>query len=230
MINRGKIIIEPSILSADYARLGEQAREAEAGGAEAVQIDVMDGHFVPNLTFGPGIVRALRPLVGLMLDVHLMIDNPDLFIREFAQAGADRLIVHQEVCPDLARTLRSIRDLGVQAGVAISPDTDVSVLEKILGGADLIQIMTVKPGFGGQEFISTQLEKIDRLRAMLLKNGLTIPIAVDGGVDERTAPKVVAAGATVLVAGSAVFNRQGTVKENISALLAAAREGMPAAK
>jgi ribulose-phosphate 3-epimerase len=230
MINRGKIIVEPSILSADYARLGEQAREAEAAGAEAVQIDVMDGHFVPNLTFGPGIVRALRPLVGLKLDVHLMIDNPDSFLQIFAKAGADRLIVHQEVCPDLPRTLRSIRDLGVEAGVAVSPDTAVEVLEKILGLVDLIQVMTVKPGFGGQEFIAAQLEKIDRLRNMLLKRGLSVPIAVDGGVDERTAPQVVAAGATVLVAGTAVFNQRGTVKENITALLAAARAGTPTAK
>jgi ribulose-phosphate 3-epimerase len=224
MINRGKIIIEPSLLSADYTRFGEQVREAEAAGAEVVQIDVMDGHFVPNLTFGPGIVRALRPLVRLKLDVHLMIDNPDSFIRNFTQAGADRLIVHQEVCPNLDRTLRSIRDEGAEAGVAVNPGTDICVLEAVLGSVDLIQIMTVNPGFGGQEFIPSQLEKIDRLRTMLHERGLAVPIAVDGGVDERTAPQAVAAGATVLVAGSAIFNRRGTVKENISALLAAAQQ------
>jgi ribulose-phosphate 3-epimerase len=189
----------------------------------------MDGHFVPNLSFGPGIVQALRPLVGLKLDVHLMIDNPDSFIRNFTRSGADRLIVHQEACPNLDRTLRSIRELGVEAGVAINPGTDVCVLEKILGLVDLIQVMTVNPGFGGQEFISSQLEKIERLRNMLRRRGLAVPIAVDGGVDERTAPQAVAAGANVLVAGSAIFNRRGTVKENISALRAAALEGTSAA-
>jgi ribulose-phosphate 3-epimerase len=218
MINLGKIIIEPSILSADYARLGDQVREAETAGAEAIQIDVMDGHFVPNLTFGPGIVRALRPLVGLKLDVHLMVDNPDLFIRPFAQAGADRLIVHQEACAHPDRTLRAIRELGLAAGVAVNPGTDVRILETILDLTDLIQVMTVNPGFGGQEFIPSQLEKIDRLRAMLRERGLAVPIAVDGGIDEKTAPKVVAAGATILVAGSAIYNRRGTVKENLSAL------------
>jgi ribulose-phosphate 3-epimerase len=230
MINRGKIIIEPSILSADYANLGDQIREAEAAGAESVQIDIMDGHFVPNLTFGPGIVHALRPLVGLKLDVHLMIDNPDSFTRNFAQAGADRLIVHQEACPDLGRTLQSIRTLGVEAGVAVNPGTDVGVLEPVLGLVDLIQVMTVNPGFGGQEFIPSQLEKIERLRKRLLERGLDVPIAVDGGVDERTAPQVVAAGATVLIAGSAIFNHRGTVKDNISALLAAVGEGSSAAQ
>jgi ribulose-phosphate 3-epimerase len=227
MAIRGKIFVEPSILSADLTRLGDQVREAEAAGAEAIQIDVMDGHFVPNLTFGPGIVRALRPLVKLKLDVHLMIDNPDSFLRTFTQAGADRLIVHQEACPDLERTLRSIRELGAEAGVAVNPDTDAAVLEKYLGAVDLIQVMTVHPGFGGQEFIATQLEKIGRLRKLLQSRGLDIPIAVDGGVDERTAPQVVAAGATVLVAGTAVYNRRGTVKENISALLASAQQGLP---
>jgi ribulose-phosphate 3-epimerase len=224
MLNRGNIIVEPSILSADYTRLGEQVREVESAGAEAIQIDVMDGHFVPNLTFGPGIVRALRPLVGLKLDVHLMIDNPDSFLQSFVQAGADRLIVHQEACPDLARTLQTIRELGAEAGVAVNPKTDVSVLEGFLGLVDLIQVMTVNPGFGGQEFIASQLEKIGRVRTMLLQRGMSVPIAVDGGVDEQTAPQVVSAGATVLVAGTAVFNRRGSVKENISALLAAAQK------
>jgi ribulose-phosphate 3-epimerase len=229
METKEKIIIEPSILSADYTRLGDQVREAEAGGADAIQIDVMDGHFVPNLTFGPGIVRALRPLVGLKLDVHLMVDNPDSFIRIFAQAGADRLIVHQEACRNLNLTLQAICDLGVDAGVALSPGTDVGVLEEVLGRADVIQVMTVNPGFGGQEFILSQLEKISRLRAMLLERGLTTRIAVDGGIDEKTAPLAVAAGATVLVAGSAIYNRRGTVKENIDALRAVAQGGMSAA-
>jgi ribulose-phosphate 3-epimerase len=224
------IIIEPSILSADYARLGDQVRKTEAAGAEAIQIDVMDGHFVPNLTFGPGIVRALRPLVGLKLDVHLMVDNPDSFIRNFAQAGADRLIVHQEACPNLGLTLQAIRDLGVDAGVAINPATAVSVLEEVLGRADVIQVMTVNPGFGGQEFILSQLEKISRLRTMLLERGLTTRIAVDGGIDQKTAPLAVAAGATILVAGSAIYNRRGTVKENIAALRAIAQEASSTAQ
>jgi ribulose-phosphate 3-epimerase len=219
-----KISIEPSILSADYTRLGDQVREAEAGGADAIQIDIMDGHFVPNLTFGPGIVRALRPLVRLKLDVHLMIDNPDAFIREFAQAGADRLIVHQEVCPDLDRTIRSICDLRVDAGVALSPTTDIDVLEQYLDRVDVVQVMTVQPGFGGQEFIPSQLEKIERLRNRLRERGLAVRIAVDGGIDEKTAPLAVAAGATVLVAGSAIYNRRGTIKENIAALRAVARQ------
>jgi ribulose-phosphate 3-epimerase len=230
MITSENIIIEPSILSADYARLGDQVRETEAAGADAIQIDVMDGHFVPNLTFGPGIVRALRPLVGLKLDVHLMVDNPDSFIRNFAQAGVDRLIVHQEACPNLGLTLQAIRDLGVDAGVAINPPTAVSVLEEVLGRADVIQVMTVNPGFGGQEFILSQLEKISRIRTMLLERGLTTRIAVDGGINEKTAPLAVAAGATILVAGSAIYNRRGTVKENIAALRAIAQEGMSAAQ
>jgi ribulose-phosphate 3-epimerase len=219
-----KISIEPSILSADYTRLGDQVRETEAGGADAIQIDVMDGHFVPNLTFGPGIVRALRPLVRLKLDVHLMIDNPDAFIREFAQAGADRLIVHQEVCPDLNRTLRSICELGVDAGVAISPATDIDILEQYLDRVDVVQVMTVHPGFGGQEFIPSQLEKIKRLRNVLRERRLGVRIAVDGGIDEDTAPLVVAAGATVLVAGSAIYNLRGSIKENIAALRAVAQQ------
>jgi len=228
MNNLENIIIEPSILSADYARFGDQVREAEAAGAEAIQIDVMDGHFVPNLTFGPGIVRALRPLVGLKLDVHLMIENPDSFIRIFAESGADRLIVHQEACPNLRRTLQAICDLGVDAGVAISPATAVSVLGEVLDRVDVIQVMTVFPGFGGQEFISSQLEKISSLRKMLSERGLTTRIAVDGGIDEKTAPMAVAAGATVLVAGSAIYNPRGTVKENFLALQAVAREGTSA--
>jgi ribulose-phosphate 3-epimerase len=223
------IVIEPSILSADFARLGEQARETEAAGAEAIQIDVMDGHFVPNLTFGPGIVRALRPLVKLKLDVHLMIDNPDSFLEEFAAAGADRLVIHQEVCCDPGRTLRLIRELGMQAGIALNPGTPVRVLEGLLDPADVIQIMTVQPGFGGQKFLPGQLEKIRQLQEMLRERGRQVPIAVDGGIDRDTAPQVAAAGATVLIAGSAVFNRSASVKENISSLLSAAERGAAAA-
>jgi ribulose-phosphate 3-epimerase len=219
------VIIEPSILAADYTRLGEQVREAEDAGAGGIQIDVMDGHFVPNLTFGPGIVKALRPLVRLTLDVHLMIDNPDSFLAVFARAGADRLIVHQEACPHADRTLRAIRDLGAQAGIAIDPDTDADVLEEILPLADVVQIMTVHPGFGGQGFLVPQLEKIRHVRGRLRERGLSARIAVDGGIDEATAPQAVAAGATVLVAGSAVFAGRGSIKENFLRLREAALRG-----
>jgi len=212
------ILIEPSILSADYARLGEQAREAEAAGANAIQIDVMDGHFVPNLTFGPGIVKALRPLVRLILDVHLMIDNPDDYLGVFAQAGANRLIVHQETCSHLNHTLQAIHELGIEAGVAINPGTPLSVIEEVMDLVDLIQIMTVNPGFGGQPFIYNQTDKIHRLRRMLDERGLNMPIAVDGGIDCQTAPLVVAAGASVLVAGSSIYTTNAAVAENLAAL------------
>jgi ribulose-phosphate 3-epimerase len=227
MPSQEKIVLEPSILSADYSRLGDQVREAEAAGAEAIQIDIMDGHFVPNLTFGPGIVQAIRQVTRITLDVHLMIDNPDFFVPIFAEAGANRLIVHQEVCPDLDRTLRSIRGLGVETGIALKPDTPADTVEPFLREADVIQVMTVHPGFGGQAFLSSQLEKIDRLRTMIRKTESAAVIAVDGGIDPTTAPRVVSAGATVLVAGSAIYNRRAAVKENFSALLAAARKGRP---
>jgi ribulose-phosphate 3-epimerase len=218
------IVIEPSILSADPARLGEQAQEAEAAGAQALQIDVMDGQFVPNITFGPDVVRALRPLVRITLDVHLMILEPEKFLATFAEAGADRLIVHQETCPHLHRTLSSIRELGVQAGVAINPSTPLSAIEEVFELADMIQIMTVNPGFGGQKFIHSQLEKIRRLRQMLDEHGLQAPIAVDGGIDPTTAPLVVHAGATVLVAGSSIYNREASVAHNFAALQASIKK------
>jgi len=214
------IVIEPSILSADFARLGEQAREAEAAGVEGLAVDIMDGRFVPNITFGPGVVRALRPLVSVTLDVDLMIVEPERYLAEFADAGADRLVVHQEVCSHLHRVLQSIRELGVEAGVAINPGTPLCVLEELLDLTDMIQVMTVNPGFGGQPFIHSQLDKIRRLREMLEERGLDIPIAVDGGIDPTTAPLVVDAGATVLVAGSSIYNSKGSVAENVAALRA----------
>jgi len=220
-----RITIEPSILAADYARLGEQAREAESAGAQAIQIDIMDGHFVPNITFGWGLIRALRPLVGLTLDAHLMILRPERYLAEFAAAGANRIIVHQETCPHLHRTLASIRQLGVQAGVALNPGTPLDLLEEVLELADLIQVMTVNPGFGGQSFIHSQLAKIRRLRQKLDERGLETPIAVDGGVDLTTAPLAVQAGATVLVAGSSVYNRERSVAENLAALYASVERG-----
>ena len=214
------IIIEPSILSADLASLGDQVRQVQAAGGSIVQIDVMDGQFVPNLTFGANVVRALRPLVDLKLDVHLMILQPERFIAEFVAAGADRVIVHQETCPQLAQTLQSIRALGAEAGVTISPDTPPEALGDVLELADLVQVMTVYPGFGGQAFLSAMLPKIKRLKAMLAERGLDTPIAVDGGIDTRTAPLVVAAGVSVLVAGSSVFNNKASIAENMAALRA----------
>jgi ribulose-phosphate 3-epimerase len=218
------IVIEASILSADFARLGEQAREAEAAGVDAIQVDVMDGRFVPDITFGPGVVRALRPLVNVPLDVHLTIVEPERHLDAFADAGADRLIVHQETCPHLHRVLQRIRELGVEAGVSINPGTPLSVLEEVLDLTDLIQIMTVNPGWGGQPFIHSQLNKIHRLRRMLGERGLDIPIAVDGGINTTTAPLVVSAGATVLVAGSGIYNDKASVAENVAALHASIKQ------
>lgn len=217
------IAIEPSVLAADFARLGEQAREAEAAGVEGLQIDVMDGRFVPNITFGPGVVRALRPLVSVTLDVHLMIVEPERYLEDFADAGADRLMVHQEACRHPHRVLQSIRELGVEAAVAINPGTPLSVLEELLDLTDLIQVMTVNPGFGGQPFIPSQVEKIRHLKQMLDEQSRDIPIAVDGGIDTTTAPLVVAAGATVLVAGSSIYNAKTSVADSVAALRASVK-------
>ena len=214
------IAIEPSILSADYTRLGEQAKEAEMAGVEGIQVDVMDGRFVPNITFGSGIVRALRKVVKVTLDVHLMIVEPERYLKEFVDAGSDRLFVHQEACVHLHRVLQTIRELGVEAGVAINPATSLNALEEVLDTADIIQVMTVNPGFGGQGFIHSQLDKIRRLRQLLDKRDLKTPIAVDGGIDSTTAPLVVNAGATVLVAGSSVYNNKASVAQNVAALRA----------
>ena len=217
------IAIEPSVLAADFARLGEQAREAEAAGVEGLQIDVMDGRFVPNITLGPGVVRALRPLVSVTLDVHLMIVEPERYLEDFADAGADRLMVHQEACRHPHRVLQSIRELGVEAAVAINPGTPLSVLEELLDLTDLIQVMTVNPGFGGQPFILSQVEKIRHLKQMLDEQSRDIPIAVDGGIDTTTAPLVVAAAATVLVAGSSIYNTKASVADNVAALRASVK-------
>lgn len=212
------IALEPSILSADLTRLGEQVREGEAAGIEGFQVDVMDGRFVPNITFGPGVVRAMRPLVSGILDVHLMIVEPERYLVDFADAGADRLMVHQEATVHLHRVLQQIRELGAEAAVAINPSTPLSVLQDVLDLTDVIQVMTVNPGFGGQPFIHSQLEKIRRLRQMLEERGLDIGIAVDGGIDPTTAPLVVQAGATILVAGSSIYNSKASVAENVTAL------------
>jgi len=199
------IKIVPSILSADFARLGEQVREAEAAGADGIQIDVMDGHFVPNITVGPLVVEAVRRVTKLPLEAHLMIENPDRYVADFATAGADLIIVHQEVTPHLQRIVQQIKDLGKRAGVAINPATPSVVLEEILECLDLVLVMTVNPGFGGQEFIPGTLPKIRRVRQMMTQRGLACDLEVDGGIHAVTAPLVVAAGANVLVVGNAIF-------------------------
>lgn len=213
------VIIEPSILSADFTKLGEAVREAERAGVTWIQIDVMDGRFVPNINFGPGVVAAIRPLVKLKLDVHLMIVEPEKYINLFAQSGADRIIVHQEVCYHLHRVLESIRELGIQSGVTLNPATPPSAIGEVLELADFVQVMGVNPGFGGQKFIWSQLDKIRVIKEMLDRKGLDVPIGVDGGIDIGNMHEIVRAGASVLVAGSSVYNDKGTVRDNIRALL-----------
>ncbi len=210
--------IAPSILSADFTRLGDQIAESEKGGADWIHVDVMDGHFVPNITIGPLIVRAARRATDLPLDVHLMIEQPERYLEAFVEAGAHFLTVHQETCPHLHRTVAQIRELGARPGVAINPATPVETLVDILPFVDLVLIMTVNPGFGGQRFIPECVPKIDRLTRRLEAAGRDdVEIEVDGGIDPDTAPAVVAAGATVLVAGSAVFSR-GAISDNIRAI------------
>ncbi len=213
-----RISIEPSILSADFARLGQQAKEAEDAGVEGIQIDVMDGHFVPNLTFGPEVVRALRKSVALFLDAHLMIDNPHSFLEEFAKAGANRIIIHKEASKDLPAILQLIKKLKVEAGVAINPETPVTKVEKDLGIADCVQVMTVHPGFAGQRFMEDQLTKIERLRREIDQRHLKTSIIVDGGIDPKTAPLAVRSGATALVAGSSIYNQSASVARNVATL------------
>jgi len=213
-----RISIEPSILSADFARLGQQAKEAEEAGVDGIQIDVMDGHFVSNLTFGPGVVRALRKSVGLFLDAHLMVDNPHNFLEEFAKAGANRIVIHEEVCKDLPVILQSIKKLKVEAGVAINPETPGRKVEKVLDVADCVQVMTVHPGFAGQLFMQDQLAKIEFLRREIDQRHLKTSIIVDGGIDAKTAPLAVRSGATVLVAGSSIYNQSGSVARNVATL------------
>jgi len=199
------IRIAPSILSADFANLGEEVRAIAAAGADWVHIDVMDGHFVPNLTIGPGVVKALRPVTDLPFDVHLMISPADPFLEAFAEAGADVISVHPEAGPHLHRSLQTINGLGKRAGVVLNPATPIAAIEEVIGDVDLILVMTVNPGFGGQKFIDSQLKKIERLRKLIDASGKDIDLEVDGGVDAATAPRVIAAGANVLVAGTATF-------------------------
>lgn len=210
--------IVPSILSADFSRLGEQVREAEAAGAQRIQIDVMDGHFVPNITMGPMIVEAVRGNTKLPLETHLMITNPQDYIEGFARAGADVIIVHQEVCPHLHRVVQQIKMTGKQAGVALNPSTPGFMLQEMLTLIDLVLVMTVNPGFGGQEFIPETLPKIAFLRQQITQRGLRCDLEVDGGIHEATVAQAVRAGANLLVAGSAVYNERESVAQAIERL------------
>lgn len=200
--------IAPSILSADFSRLGQEIKEVEAGGADYIHVDVMDGHFVPNITIGPLIVEAIKPVTDLPLDVHLMIENPDQYIGAFAEAGASIISVHQEACTHLHRTIQQIKDHQVKAGVVINPATPAELLLPILPDVDLVLVMTVNPGFGGQKFIASTLKKIKQLATWREEQSLQFEIEVDGGVNPETAEQCMRAGADVLVAGSAVFNKQ----------------------
>ena len=198
-------IIAPSILSADFAKLGEEVRAIDEAGADWIHIDVMDGHFVPNLTIGPGVVKALRPHSAKPFDVHLMISPVDPFLDAFADAGADIITVHPEAGPHLHRTVQRVRSLGKKAGVSLNPATPAKMLDYVLGDIDLVLVMSVNPGFGGQKFITSQLKKIEAIANRVAKDNLDVLIEVDGGIDPDTAPQAVAAGANVLVAGTAAF-------------------------
>ena len=215
--------IAPSILSSDYARLAEGVAAAEAAGADWIHVDVMDGQFVPNLTIGPPVVKALRRVTTLPLDVHLMIQTPERLIPAFADAGADGITVHQEACVHLHRVVQQIRELGVRPGVTINPATSLVTLDEILPYVDLVLLMTVNPGFGGQSYIPSSTAKVARFAATLHQRGLShVDIEVDGGISPATAGEVTAADATVLVAGAAIFNGTGSVADNIAALRLAA--------
>ncbi len=214
-------LIAPSILSADFGRLAEDIQTVEAAGADWIHVDVMDGHFVPNITIGPLIVDAVRKATKLPVDVHLMIEGPERYLANFVDAGADRITVHQETCPHLHRTLQQITELGALPGVALNPSTPSSTIQDVISYLEMVVIMTVNPGFGGQAFIPTSLKKIRATRELLEEAGRgQVPIQVDGGVAAGTAPLVVEAGANVLVAGSAVFGHRGGGGDGVRALRA----------
>lgn len=218
----GHVKIAPSILSADFARLGAEVAEADSAGADYIHVDVMDGHFVPNITMGPLVVKAIRRVTKLTLDVHLMIEAPERYLADFAAAGANILTVHVETCPHLHRTVQQIKELGCRAGVTLNPATPAASLQEILPYVDLVLVMTVNPGFGGQRYIPTMDDKIRQVRGMLDGSGLRAELEVDGGIGPETAARVVQAGANVLVAGSAIF---GT-KEGIAGAMDRMRDAL----
>jgi len=218
--DKPRVKLAPSILSADFARLGEQVTAAAKAGADYIHVDVMDGQFVPQITIGAPVVAALRKWTGLPLDVHLMIQTPEKQIAQFADAGADIITVHVEACPGLQQIVQEIKGLGVKVGVSLNPETPLDSLGEVLPALDLVLVMTVNPGYGGQPFIESTLEKIANLRAELDEKGLAAELEVDGGINAQTAPKVVKAGARVLVAGAAVFASGQTVEKALKELRA----------